>query len=46
VAAPVRELTRETFRFSNAGARKLKGVRGEVSLYRVRERDEEAEETG
>ena len=43
VAAPVRELTRETFRFSNAGTKKLKGVRGEVRLYRVREPEDEAE---
>lgn len=36
----VRDLVREEFEWSNAGSRRLKGVRDPVRLYRVRAKDE------
>lgn len=41
VAKPVRDATRERFRFSAAGSRRFRGVRGDVALFRVRELEEE-----
>ena len=39
VTGEVREEVESSFRFSKAGKRKLKGVKGEVPLFRVRRDD-------
>jgi adenylate cyclase len=39
VTGEVKDAVQDTFTFSRAGKRKLKGVKGEQSLYRARRRN-------